>query len=255
MKNSVGISLQLWKKRAAVWKFEIERVSFMNSNTTAQRCYQQPQLEIMLRRTHTQKKTRLSKMNNKNVCWLTLSFTCSCIIFCKAHVVVEWGCVLIDEYLPCLIYFLALFLRTWLLLIISSISSCSQLLHAGEFSWMYLLIDSSLLQQLANNVQRYCFSLEQICCLLDTFFTIDNRAAALSPRARSTYGPSGNFFLILGVFFINIAKTYLKFMHHMKYCIKMTLHNFLQFFVRVERQLGQHAQPTHRFETPSRNVE
>ena len=41
----------------------------------------------------------------------------------------------------------------------------------------------------------------------------------------------------------------------MKYCIKMTLHNFLQFFVRVERQLGQHAQPTHRFETPSRNVE
>ena len=39
-------------------------------------------------------------------------------------------------------------------------------------SWMYLLINSSLLQQLANNVQRYCFSLEQICCLLDTFFTI-----------------------------------------------------------------------------------
>ena len=68
------------KKRAAVWKFKIERVSFMNSNTTAKRCYQQPQLEIMLRRTHTQKKKRLSKMNNKNVCWLTLSFTFSCAI-------------------------------------------------------------------------------------------------------------------------------------------------------------------------------
>ena len=63
------------------------------------------------------------------------------------------------------------------------------------------------------------------------------------------------FFLILGVLFINIDKTYLKFMHHMEYYIKMTLHNFLQFFVRVERQLGQDVQPTHRFETPSRNVE
>ena len=67
MKNSVGISLQLWKKRAAVWKFEIERVSFMNSNTTAQRCYQQPQLEIMLRRTHTQKKTFLNNEQQKCV--------------------------------------------------------------------------------------------------------------------------------------------------------------------------------------------
>ena len=52
--------------------------------------------------------------------------------------------------------------------------------------------------------------------------------------------PLSIFFLILVVFFINIAKTYLKFIHHMKYCIKMTVHNFLQFFVRVERQLGQH---------------
>ena len=83
MKNSVGIFLQLWKKRAAVWKFKIECVSFMNSNTNAQRCYQEPQLKIMLRRTHTHKKKRLSKMNNKNVCWLTLSFTCSCIFFAK----------------------------------------------------------------------------------------------------------------------------------------------------------------------------
>ena len=69
------------KKRAAVWKFKIERVLFMNSNTTAQRCYQQPQLEIMLRRTHTHKKKTSFKNEQQNVCWLTLSFTCSCIIF------------------------------------------------------------------------------------------------------------------------------------------------------------------------------
>ena len=176
MKNSVGISLQLWKKkRAAVWKFKIERVSFMNSNTTAQRCYQQPQLEIMLRR--TPKKNVSQKWTTKMcVDWHYHSHVLALfllIYFCKAHVVVEWECVLIYEYLPCLIHFLAFFFRTWLLLIIPSISSCSQLLHAGEFLWMYFLINSSLLQQLANNVQRYCFVLEQICCLLDTFFTIE----------------------------------------------------------------------------------
>ena len=55
-------------------------------------------------------------------------------------------------------------------------------------------------------------------------------------------------------FFINIAKTYLTFMHYIKYCIKMTLRKFLQFSVRVKRQLGQQVQPTHRFETSSRNV-
>ena len=57
------------KKRAAVWKFKIARVSFMNSNTTAQRCYQQPQLEIMLRRTHTHKK-KTSLKNEQQKCVL-----------------------------------------------------------------------------------------------------------------------------------------------------------------------------------------
>ena len=197
-------------------------------------------------------------MNKKNVCWLTLSFTFSCAIFIyllqstccrRAGMCIDWWIFAMPYSFSCI------FLRTWLMLIIPFISSCSQLLHAGEFSWMYLLIESSLLQ-LANNVQRYCFSLEQICCLLDTFFTIKIIGPPPCPRGPvQLTGPRGIFFLILGVFFINIAKTYLKFMHHMKYCIKMTLHNFLQFFVRVERQLGQHAQPTHRFETPSRNVE
>ena len=51
------------KKRAAVWKFKIERVSFMSSNTTAQRYYQQPQLEIML----PQKKTSLKNEQQKYV--------------------------------------------------------------------------------------------------------------------------------------------------------------------------------------------
>ena len=55
------------KKRAAVWKFKIERVSFMNSNTTAQQCYQQPQLKIMLQRTHTQKRTSLKNKQEKCV--------------------------------------------------------------------------------------------------------------------------------------------------------------------------------------------
>ena len=168
------------KKRAAVWKFKIERVSFMNSNTTAQRCYQQPQLEIMLRRTHTHKKKTSFKNEQQNVCWLTLSFTCSCIIFffwqstcCRrVGMCIDWWIFAMPYSFSCI------FLRTWLMLIIPFISSCSQLLHAGEFSWMYLLMNSSLLQQLANNVQRYCFLLEQICCLLNTFLTIKNNRAA-----------------------------------------------------------------------------
>ena len=53
------------KKRAAVWKFKIERVSFMNSNTTAQRYYQQPQLEIMLRCTQKTKKNVSQKWTTK----------------------------------------------------------------------------------------------------------------------------------------------------------------------------------------------
>ena len=131
----------------------------------------------------TAKKKRLSKINNKSVCWLTLSFTCILFIFflnCKAHVVVEWGCVLINEYSPCLIHFLAFFLCTWLLLIISSLSSCSQLLHAGEF--LELSINSSLLQQLANNVQRCCSLREQIYCLLENFFTIEIIGLPPCPR-------------------------------------------------------------------------
>ena len=181
MKNSVGISLQLWKKRAALWTFKIERVSFMNSNKTAQRCYQQSQLKIMLRRTHTQKK-RLSKMNTKNVCWLTLSFTFSCAIFIyllqstccrRAGMCIDWWIFAMPYSFSCI------FLRTWLMLIIPFISSCSQLLHAGEFLWMYLLINSSSLQQLANNVPRYCFLLEKN--MLPTWHFLyywNNRAAA-----------------------------------------------------------------------------
>ena len=91
--------------------------------------------------------------------------------------------------------FSCIFLRTWLLLIIPFISLCSQLLHAGEFSWMYLLMNSSLLQQLANNVQRYCFLLEQKCFLLDTFFTIKIIAPLPCPRGPvQLTGPRGIFF-------------------------------------------------------------
>ena len=201
MKNSVGISLQLWKKRAAVWKFEIERVSFMSSNTTAQRCYQQPHLKIMLRRTHTQKKTSLN--NEQQKCVLI-----DIIIHMFLHFFLQSTCcrqvgMCIDWWIFAMPYsFSCIFLRTWLMLIIPFISSCSQLLHAGEFSWMYLLIDSSLLQQLANNVQRYCFSLEQICCLLDTFFTIKIIVPPPCPRGPvQLTGTSGKFLFNFGCIF------------------------------------------------------
>ena len=239
------------KKRAAVWKFKIERVLFMNSNTTAQRCYQQPQLEIMLRRTHTQKKTSLN--NEQQKCVLI-----DIIIHMFLHYFFFWQStccrrvgMCIDWWIFAMPYsFSCIFLRTWLMLIIPFISSCSQLLHAGEFSWMYLLMNSSLLQQLANNVQRYCFLLEQICCLLDTFFTIKIIGPPPCPRGPVDYAKTTtddfksfktssfavdathlsrwpqssqrpvlethwrrglrtilNFFLILVVFFIDIAKT------------------------------------------------
>ena len=115
------------KKRAAVWKFKIERVSFMSSNTTAQRYYQQPQLEIMLRR--TRKKKRLSKMNNKNVCWLTLSFTCSCIIFFFAkHMLSSSGDV---YWLMNICYALFIFLHF-----------SSYLTHAHIFIYIFMLTTS-----------------------------------------------------------------------------------------------------------------
>ena len=94
MKNLSENPCNYEKKRAAVWKFKIERVSFMSSNTTAQRYYQQHQLEIMLRRTH-KKKTSLKNEQQKYVLidiiihmFLHYLF-CALIFLCKAHVVVE----------------------------------------------------------------------------------------------------------------------------------------------------------------------
>ena len=133
MKNSVGISLQLWKKTCRCVEIQNRTClvhEFKHDCTTV--------LSTTWIGNHASKykKKRLSKINNKNVCWLLLSFTCSCIIlflfvfFCKAHVVVEWKCVLIDEYLPCLIHFLAFFF------VPDSCSSFHLYLHDHNFSML-----------------------------------------------------------------------------------------------------------------------
>ena len=167
MKKSVRISLQLWKKTCRcveiqnrtclVHEFKHDCTTVLSTTPIGNHAS-----------TYAHTKKNVSQKWTTKICvdWhyhshvLALFLFCA-LFFCKAHVVVEWECVLIYEYLPCLIHFLAFFFRTWLLLIIPSISSCSQLLHAGEFLWMYLLINSSLLQQLANNVSRYRFLLEK----------------------------------------------------------------------------------------------
>ena len=81
MKNSVGISLQLWKKTCRCVEIQNRTClvhEFKHDCATV--------LSTISIKNHAStyaknKKKRLSKMNNKNMCWLTLSFTCSCIIF------------------------------------------------------------------------------------------------------------------------------------------------------------------------------
>ena len=139
MKNSVGISLQLWKKTCRCVEIQNRTClvhEFKHDCTTV--LSTTPIGNHASTYAHTKKK-RLSKMNNKNVCWLTLSFTCSCI--CLQSTCCRQVRMCIDWWIFAMPYsFSCIFLRTWLMLIIPFISSCSQLLHAGEFSWMYLLI-------------------------------------------------------------------------------------------------------------------
>ena len=160
---------------------------------------------------------------------LALSLFCA-LFFCKAHVVVEWEYVLIYEYLPCLIHFLAFFFSY---LTLAHHSVYIFMLTTSSCWWIFLNVFINKLL-LATTTGKQCSTILLLTWkkMLPTWhfrYYWNNRAAA-----------AGNYFLILVVFFINIAKTYLKFMHHVKYCIKMTVHNFLQFFVRVGRQLGQH---------------
>ena len=62
-------------------------------------------------------------------------FYFSLFFFCEAHVVVEWGCVLIEEYLPCLIHFLTFFF------VPDSCSSFHLYLHAHNFSMLVYFLE------------------------------------------------------------------------------------------------------------------
>ena len=172
MKNSVGISLQLWKKTCRCVEIQNRTClvhEFKHDCTTV--LSTTPIENHASTYAHTKKNVSQQWTTKMCVDWHYHSHVLA-FFFLQSTCCRQVG-MCIDWWIFAMPYsFSCIFLRTWLMLIIPFISSCSQLLHAGEFSWMYLLINSSLLQQLANNVQRYCFSLEQICCLLDTFFTI-----------------------------------------------------------------------------------
>ena len=108
MKNSVGISLQLWKKTCRCVEIQNRTClvhEFKHDCTTV--LSTTPIGNHASTYAHT-KKTSLNNEQQKCVL-IDIIIHMFLHFFYKAHVVVKWGCVLIDEYLPCLIHFLAFF--------------------------------------------------------------------------------------------------------------------------------------------------
>ena len=139
MKNSVGISLQLWKKTCRCVEIQNRTClvhEFKHDCTTL--LSTTPIGNHASTYAHTQKKNVSQKWTTK-ICvdWHYHSHVLACFFFVAKHMLSSSG----DVYWLmniCHVLFIFLHFSSYLTLAHHFIiSSCSQLLHVDEFSWMY----------------------------------------------------------------------------------------------------------------------